>query len=284
MRVGDCNVRTLQKVEVVHSVAVLHDVLLDLGRIHPSHKVLHVPEQQKSAYTLSAINDNRISPRNQKRRVGHNLSSNPNMALLDELIGSADMLRHSQPSHDNPQSTSAKSRHSDFPLDITELALSATTNAEQAHVVELLEQLVLLLAAELALWGQQSNTVREMAQLAGQTVVRAVVVGVGERVAADDFCAAVAGIRRVVGEVDFAQELLLVVLELADHDCGCVTEIGTLLSAMSWRSRRDFKVRYAKGCPKLSRTRKARRVPSNFWEALGPPSISPSLCALTQLG
>jgi hypothetical protein len=36
--------RPLQKVEVVHSIAVLHDVLLDLGRVHPSHKVLHVPK------------------------------------------------------------------------------------------------------------------------------------------------------------------------------------------------------------------------------------------------
>ena len=225
MRARSRSTRPLQKVEVVHSIAVLHDVLLDLGRIHPSHKVLHVPENPKSAYTISAISDNRISPRNQKGRVGHNLSSNSNMALLDELVGSADMLRHPQPSHNNSQSTPAESGHSDFPLDITELALSATTNAEQTHVVELLKQLVLLLAAELALWGQQSNTVREMAQLASQAVVRAVVVGVGERIAADNFCAAVAGIRRVVGEVDFAQELLLVVLELANHDCWCISGI-----------------------------------------------------------
>lgn len=175
-----------------------------------------------SQHTIFAILSSRISPRNQKGRVGHNLSSNSNMALLDELVGSADVLRHSQPSHDNPQSTPAESRDSDFPLDITELALSATTDTEQTHVMELLEQLVLLLATELTLRGQQSNAVREMAQLAGQTVVRAVVVGVGERIAADNFCAAVARIRRIAGEVDFAQELLLVVLELADHDCWCV--------------------------------------------------------------
>ena len=223
MRAGDCNVRPLQKVEVVHSIAVLHDVLLDLRRVNPSHKVLHVSKHQKSAYINFAIVSSRISPGNQKGRVGHNLSSNSDMTLLDELVGSADMLRHSQPGHDDPQSTSAESRDSDFPLDIAELALSATTNTEQTHVVELLEQLVLLLAAELALRRQQSNTVREMAQLAGQTVVRAVVVGVGERIAANNFCAAVVGIGRVAGEVDFAQELLLVVLELADHDCWCIS-------------------------------------------------------------
>lgn len=223
MRAGDCNVRPLQKVEVVHSIAVLHDVLLDLRRVNPSHKVLHVSKHQKSAYINFAIVSSRISPGNQKGRVGHNLSSNSNMTLLDELVGSADMLRHSQPGHDDSQSTSAESRDSDFPLDIAELALSATTNTEQTHVVELLEQLVLLLAAELALRRQQSNTVREMAQLAGQTVVRAVVVGVGERIAANNFCAAVVGIGRVAGEVDFAQELLLVVLELADHDCWCIS-------------------------------------------------------------
>jgi hypothetical protein len=157
------------------------------------------------------------------------------MALLDELVGSADVLRHPQPSHDNSQSTSAESRNGDFPLDITELALSATANAEQAHVVELLEQLVLLLAAELSLRRQQSNTVREVAQLAGQTVVRAVVVGVGERVATDNLCAAVAGVRGIVGEVDFAQELLLVVLELADHGGCYIPKIKMLMIAMSWR-------------------------------------------------
>lgn len=196
-----------------------------------------------------AIIRSRISPGNQKGRVGHNLSSNSNMALLNELVGSADMLGHPQPSHNNSQSTPAESRNSDLPLNITELALSATTNAEQSHVVELLKQLVLLLATELALRGEQSNAVREMAQLAGQTVVGAVVVGVCERVAADNFCAAVAGIRRVVGEVDFAQELLLVVLELADHDCWCVFEIMLLIIRDVVASRRDFNVRESADAP-----------------------------------
>ena len=51
MRVRKCNAKPLQKVEVVHSIAVLHDILLDLGRINPSHEVLHVSKQQKSAHT-----------------------------------------------------------------------------------------------------------------------------------------------------------------------------------------------------------------------------------------
>lgn len=232
---GSSNSRSLQQVEVVHSIAVLHDVLLDLGRIHPSHEVLHVPEMHKSAYAFSPSEDSLFSPRNQECRISNNLRSNSDMALLNELVGSADMLRHPQPSHDNSQSTSAESRHSDFPLDITELTLSATTNTEQAHVVELLEQLVLLLGTECSLRGQQSNAVRKMTQLAGQAVVRAVVVRVGERVTADNFCAAVAGVRRVVGEVDFAQELLLVVLKLANHGCGCVSAVKNLLFTMSWR-------------------------------------------------
>lgn len=176
-----------------------------------------------------------FSPRNQKRRISNNLRSNSDVALLNELVGSADMFRHPQPSHDNSQSAPAESRHGDFPLDITELALAAATNTEQAHVMELLEQLVLLLGAECGLRGQQSNAVRKVTQLAGQAVVRAVVVWVGERITADNFCAAVAGVRRVVGEVDFAQELLLVVLELADHDCGCISAVNNLLFTMSWR-------------------------------------------------
>ena len=52
MRVGDCNAIPLQKVEVVHSITVLHDVLLDLGRIHPSHKVFHVSKKRESAYNF----------------------------------------------------------------------------------------------------------------------------------------------------------------------------------------------------------------------------------------
>lgn len=61
MRVGDCNTIPLQKVEVVHSIAVLHDVLLDLGRIHPSHEVFHVSKKRESAYTTFAIISSRIS-------------------------------------------------------------------------------------------------------------------------------------------------------------------------------------------------------------------------------
>jgi hypothetical protein len=254
LRVESNELRTLQKVEVVHSIAVLHDVLLDLGRIHPSNKVLHISKQQKSARTTSQNIGSRISPRDQKGRIGHNLSTHSNVALLDELVGSADVLRHPQPSHDNSQPTSAESRHGDFPLDITELALSATANAEQAHIVELLEQLVLLLATELSLGRQQSDTVRKMAQLAGQTVVRAVVVGVGERIATNNFCAAVAGVGRVVGEVDFAQELLLVMLELADHDCWVLLREGEPNERNVVASRRDFNVRYTrlKKAPSLS--------------------------------
>ena len=161
------------------------------------------------------------------------------MSLLNKLVGSANMLRHPQPRHDHSQSPPTESRDSDLPLDITQLALAATTDTEQAHVVELLEQLVLLLASERRLWGQQSDAVRKMAQLTGQAVVRGVVVGVGKRVAADDFCAAVLVVGRVIGEVDLAQELLLVVLELSDHFCWIVDM--SICDVVA--SRRDFNVR-----------------------------------------
>ena len=161
------------------------------------------------------------------------------MALLNELIGSANMLRHPQPRHHHPQPAPTESRDGDLPLDITQLALAATTDTEQAHVVQFLEQLVLLLAAERRLWRKQGDAVREMAQLAGQAVVRGIVVGVGERVAADDFCAAVLVVRGVVGEVDFTQQLLLVVLELADHFCW----IDNMFVGDVVASRRDFNVR-----------------------------------------
>ncbi len=34
---------TSQQIEVVQLVAILHDVALDLGRVHPSHEIFHVP-------------------------------------------------------------------------------------------------------------------------------------------------------------------------------------------------------------------------------------------------
>jgi len=58
---------------------------------------------------------------------------------------------------------------------------------------------------------------REVSQVASLTVVAAVVCWVGERVAPDDGRGTVGGVLRVVDEVDFAQEALLVVLELAHH-------------------------------------------------------------------
>jgi hypothetical protein len=167
-------------------------ILEESTQVTKSSMFLHSESQHNSRTPQASLR--LILPGNQKGRISDNLRSNPNMALLDELVGSADMLRHPQPRHDNSQSTPAESRNSDFPLDVAELALSATTDAEQAHVVEFLEQLVLLLAAELGLWGQQSDAMSEMTELTSQAVVRAVVVRVGERVPTDNFCAAMAGV------------------------------------------------------------------------------------------
>lgn len=36
------NMCTSQQIEVVQLVAVLHDVALDLGGVHPSHEIFHV--------------------------------------------------------------------------------------------------------------------------------------------------------------------------------------------------------------------------------------------------
>lgn len=58
---------------------------------------------------------------------------------------------------------------------------------------------------------------RELSELAAETVVFRVVAGALDYVAPADFGGAVLRVGFVGCEVDFAQELLLVVFEFADH-------------------------------------------------------------------
>lgn len=74
-----------------------------------------------------------------------------------------------------------------------------------------------MLPPKLRLRGQKGQTVREMSQGAGETIVGGVVGGVGHGVAPDDGGGAVGGIGGVVDEVDLSQQALLVVLEFAHH-------------------------------------------------------------------
>ena len=61
----------------------------------------------------------------------------------------------------------------------------------------------------------------ELAERSTEGVVFAVVEGMGEVIAAPDRVFAVRGaVGFVRYEVDFSQELLFVVFEFADHDCG----------------------------------------------------------------
>ena len=53
---------TLQQIEVVQLVAVLHDVALDLGGVHPSHEIFHISTSW-SVYTK------RVQWRQQSYRV-----------------------------------------------------------------------------------------------------------------------------------------------------------------------------------------------------------------------
>ena len=67
----------------------------------------------------------------------------------------------------------------------------------------------------------------EVPQRPRESIVGAVVCRIRERVSSHDCCGAMGGIRRVVDEVDFAQQSLLMMLGFAHHftdlsQCGAV--------------------------------------------------------------
>ena len=126
-------------------------------------------------------------------------------------------LGHSQSRHHYTQSPPAERADSNLPLHVTQLSLPASSNPQQSHVVQLLQQQILMFSAERGVWREESQTMRKLAQRAGKTVVAGVVGWVGERVATDDGSGAVGSIGRVVDKVDLAQELLLMMFEFAHH-------------------------------------------------------------------
>lgn len=65
----------LQQIEVVEFVAVLENVSLDLRRVDPGDKILHIP-------------------RNHERWIRNNFRSHSDVTLLDEFRGGADLIRH----------------------------------------------------------------------------------------------------------------------------------------------------------------------------------------------
>lgn len=66
----------LKKIKVIHLIAVLHDVALNLARVDPSNEILHVASDQESGI----IDD---------------FGSNANMTLFNECSSLVTLVRHS---------------------------------------------------------------------------------------------------------------------------------------------------------------------------------------------
>jgi hypothetical protein len=161
------------------------------------------------------------SPSDQVGGICNDIGAHAHMALLDELDGGRDVVRHAQPGHDDGQASARKGRDGDLVLDVAQLAATAAAGAQDAQVEQLLQQQVLVLAAERIRGVEVREAVGELAHGAAQLVVLAVVVAALDGIAAHDGRLAVVIVGFVGVEVDLLEELLLVVLEFPDHDGLC---------------------------------------------------------------
>lgn len=204
---------TLQQIEIIQLVAVLHDIPLDLAAIHPGDIILHVAGDQE-------------------RRVGDDLGADADMALLDErdsLPESAhspeatqikrqggegtyrlNTLHHARPRHNHSQPTPAKRRHRHLPLHARQPRPLLAALLQDAHAPELVQHLALDLLAVRVRRVELREAVRERAQRAAERVVLLVVEGVLQVVAGADVGFAVVVVGFVGFEVVFAEESGLV--------------------------------------------------------------------------
>jgi hypothetical protein len=182
------------------------------------------------------------------------------MALLNELDSGLYVIRHAQARHDDGQTSPRKGRYRDLVLDVAQLASAAATGAQYAQVEQLFQHQVLVLPSERICGVEVREAVGELAHGATQLVVLAVVVAPLDGIAAHHGRLPVVIVRLVCVEVDLwrrlaggcewrvggsylFEELLLVVLEFADHGeggCGCGWWVvdGRRLGALStcWKS------------------------------------------------
>lgn len=107
-------------------------------------------------------------------------------------------------------------------LDIAQLPAAASTGSDDAHVEELLQHDIFLLAANGIIGLEFGQAMGELAEGATKAIVFAIVCWFLDSVSAEDggFTVIVVGFVRV--KVYFSKELLLVMLELAHHvDVSC---------------------------------------------------------------
>jgi len=160
------------------------------------------------------------------------------MTLLDELDGGLDVVGHLQPRHHDGQSPPAEGADCDFVFDVGELSTAydskmvsafvqagsfphtSAAGSEQAHIPQLGQEQIFLSSPKRIARLECGEAMCQLTQRACQSVVFGVVVAFLEAVSAYYGGIAVVAVRLVCVEVDLPQQLLLVVLELADHDGG----------------------------------------------------------------
>lgn len=87
-----CKSPRLQQIKIVQFLAVLQDISLYLGALHPGNKVLHAPGNKES-------------------RVGNRFRADPDVALLDELDGRLHRLSHAESGHHHGKAAAAEGGH-----------------------------------------------------------------------------------------------------------------------------------------------------------------------------
>lgn len=212
----------LQQLKVIQLVAVLHNVALDLAAHRPRHKVLGRSGDEVG-------------------RVRYRLDADTDVALLNHLGRGLHRLGHAQSRHDNGQAPAGKGTDGRAVLDGRELR----RRRKDAHVVQLVEQQLLVLAADGIVGWEERQAVGELAQIlqkncelaaihrnkisrlvtsrdrvttyTANAIILLVVFGLLDIVSADNFLVAVSVVLLVGDEIRLPQELLLVISEFSHH-------------------------------------------------------------------
>lgn len=129
------------------------------------------------------------------------------MPLLNKFNSTSHRLRHPQPRHHNPQPPPRQPTNPNLPLHLTQL----NPLRQNPHIIKFLQQQFLMADTDGVVRGEVGERVRELAEGAADAVVFGVVGGGGDVVAAADGAGVVGGVGFVGCEVDFSEELLLVV-------------------------------------------------------------------------
>jgi hypothetical protein len=127
------------------------------------------------------------------------------MLLFNIRRGLFQSLGHSQLLHHHGQSPSTERRHRDLILHIAQLALSATSSAQDSEIEQLLKEQVFVLLPDGIGRREETEFVCERSELAADSVIFHVVFGTLNSVATNHSVGTVGLVRGRCREVDFAK-------------------------------------------------------------------------------